>query len=443
MKTCLRHWPCLVFLLLFAAPASALTFIVNNTQDVPDEFPGNGVCSPVGGVGSTCTLRAAIMEANAHPGPHFILVASGNYNLTISGTGEEMAASGDLDIRQDITITNGTSDPPLIWGNFNDRIFDVHDGARLRLINIQIAGGQANVVGTTRGGAIQVAANAELELERVSVATNIANLGGAIYSDGSVVITDSLFFNNVITDDQVDIQFTNGAAILNRGQLEIRGSTFRDNGVIPGGGSNILINRYAVHSRRGFVADPEVLVVNSTFFDNTNGIFSDGVPTVLINSTLVRNNQRGIRFLPFVDAGTAEQLLISHTVLFGHIGDCNDIPDDQPQFNVANNNNASSDTRCGFTGIRDHENIAWPFFGDANFHGGPTETFLPRADGILVDPLFSLCPLGNSQDQRGQSRPLDGTGNGVSFCDIGAVELNVDTDPMPADQLFGDRFEQP
>ncbi len=436
MKMSLRQWSCLALFLSLTSPVSALDFLVNSFQDVPDEFPGNGVCSPVGGVGSTCTLRAAIMEANANAGSHNILLPSGTYNLTITGTGENMAATGDLDILRDITIVNGTNTPPVIWGNFNDRVFDVHNGARLRLINISIAGGQANVAGTTRGGAIQVAGNATLELERVSVATNIANIGGAIYSDGSVSIQDSLFFNNVITDDQVLTELANGAAILNRGQLSIKSSTFRDNGLIPGGEGQFLTGRYAVHSRRGFVAEPEVLVVNSTFYDNTNGIFSDGVPTVVANSTLVRNNFRGIRFLPFVDAGTNEQFLISHTVLYGHTGDCNGILDDQPQFNVTNNRNASSDTSCGFTGAADFENIAWPFLGDANFFGGPTETFMPRAGGILIDPPFSLCPQADGTDQRGQARP-------IGFCEIGAVEFNPDSDPVPADQMFRDRFEAP
>lgn len=430
-----RQWACFALFILFASSASALDFIVNNTQDVPNEFPGNGVCNAVGGAGNTCTLRAAIMEANASPGPHTIFLPIGTYNLTITGTGEDQAATGDLDILRNITIINGTNNPPLIWGNFNDRVFDVHDGARLRLVNVAIAAGQANVADTTRGGAIQVRANAALDLERVSVASSIANIGGAIYSDGTVSIRDSLFFNNVITDTHVQPELANGAAILNRGQLSIQSSTFRNNGVIPGG-DGFLTGRYAVHSRRGFVADPEVLVVNSTFFDNTNGIFSDGVPTVVANSTLVRNNQRGIRFLPFVDAGTAEQLLISHTVLFGHTGDCNGIPDDQPQFNVRGNRNASSDTSCGFTGAADFENIAWPFLGDADFYGGPTETFMPRVGGILIDPPFSLCPLANGVDQRGQGRP-------VGFCEIGAVEFNPDSDPVPTDQIFRDRFQQP
>src|SRR5437763_1262600 len=38
------------------------TFIINSTGDAPDANPGDGVCATAAG---DCTLRAAIMEANA------------------------------------------------------------------------------------------------------------------------------------------------------------------------------------------------------------------------------------------------------------------------------------------------------------------------------------------------------------------------------------------
>jgi uncharacterized repeat protein (TIGR01451 family) len=54
---------------LVAQPEVAMTFTVNNTSDFGDLFPGDGVCSfsQTGGA-NTCTLRAAIQEANANVG---------------------------------------------------------------------------------------------------------------------------------------------------------------------------------------------------------------------------------------------------------------------------------------------------------------------------------------------------------------------------------------
>ena len=49
--------------LLFALPATAATFYVDSEIDAVDALPGDGVCATSTG---TCTLRAAIQEANAH-----------------------------------------------------------------------------------------------------------------------------------------------------------------------------------------------------------------------------------------------------------------------------------------------------------------------------------------------------------------------------------------
>jgi CSLREA domain-containing protein len=60
-----------------AQAAAALTFVVNSTGDSADTNIGDGICRTSSG---TCTLRAAIYEANAHPGPDTIA-------FNISGTG--------------------------------------------------------------------------------------------------------------------------------------------------------------------------------------------------------------------------------------------------------------------------------------------------------------------------------------------------------------------
>jgi len=431
----------LVLAALISGPASALDFIVDSTLDVEEESPGNGVCNPVGAIGSTCTLRAAIMEANANPGPHNILLPSGTYLLDNIGIGEDDAATGDLDIHEEITIINGAATAPVIFGGYDDRVFDIHADGDLTLDHVNVAGGSANFSGTTRGGAINVQADAQLHLKRSEVSSNIGNIGGAIYSDGLVQIEDSEFYNNVITDDEVLPEFADGTAILNRGVLIVNRSTFRANGVIPGGEGQFLDGEYAVQSRAGFVTNPVVMIFNSTFHDNTNGIFSDGVPTQITQSTIVNNNQRGIRFLLDLDNLGDVQLLVERSVVYGHASDCNDLTEGFPEYDLAFNINASSDESCGFTGFNDYQNIGNPFNGPAGDHGGPTTTFMPRSNGVLVDPVGSQCG-GTDQDQRGTPRPIDGNDSGVALCDIGSVEYNPDTDPEFTDSLFSDRFEQ-
>jgi len=54
-----------IFALALVPPASASTYTVNNLGDATDATPGDDICDAGGGV---CTLRAAIVEANAHAG---------------------------------------------------------------------------------------------------------------------------------------------------------------------------------------------------------------------------------------------------------------------------------------------------------------------------------------------------------------------------------------
>ena len=75
----------LLFTLLGVAPRRSVTaapqaaFTVNSTSDAIDANPGNGVCET--STPGQCTLRAAIMEANALPGADTINVPAGTYNL--------------------------------------------------------------------------------------------------------------------------------------------------------------------------------------------------------------------------------------------------------------------------------------------------------------------------------------------------------------------------
>ena len=50
---------------LSSAPAVAATFSVDTTADTVDANPGNGTCADAG---ASCSLRAAIQEANALAG---------------------------------------------------------------------------------------------------------------------------------------------------------------------------------------------------------------------------------------------------------------------------------------------------------------------------------------------------------------------------------------
>jgi CSLREA domain-containing protein len=426
---------------LLALPAQAAVFIVNSTQDVNEATPGDGNCNPVGGVGNTCTLRAAIQEANALGGSHTIVVASGTYALTRVGFNEDAALNGDLDITADITLINGTSNPPVVFGNNGDRVFDIHAGGRLRLENINVAGGLANRADTLRGGAFNVRADAALELERVVVSGNVANIGGAIYSDGTVEIVDSEFFQNAILQGGfVADGFINGAAILSRGPLSIDGSSFHGNGVVPGG-EGFVTSGYTIHLRTGGPAASSAILVNSTIAENiTRGIRSEQAPLEIALSTIANNSFRGLQFNRDLNNLGNVQLRVRGSVVHGHSGgDCNGLVGTEAEYDLRSRHNASGDESCGFSGATDRQNIPAPFFGPLANHGGRTPVLLPLPWSALVDTGGLLClPF---VDQRDKTRPIDGDLDFESRCDIGAVEFDPESDPIPPDELFGNGFE--
>src|SRR5512138_1392513 len=108
---------------LFAAigpqPVLAASFTVNSTGDTVDASPGNGVCADAS---NNCTLRAAIMEANALAGADIITLPAGTYQLTLANAGganEDNSATGDLDINQSLTINGAGSGTTIIEAGTN------------------------------------------------------------------------------------------------------------------------------------------------------------------------------------------------------------------------------------------------------------------------------------------------------------------------------------
>ncbi len=436
LATVLSVLPLAVGIGLFADEAEAAFFIVNSTLDVPEVSPGDGNCNPQGGVGNTCTLRAAIMEANALGGAHTIAVASGTYNLTRNGSGEEAASTGDLDILADITLTNGTSNPPLVFVQTSDRAFDIQPGASLSLVNISVAGGTANSANTLRGGAFHVHSGGALSLDRAVVSGNIANLGGAIYSDGDVQIVDSEFFHNALLQGGFLLdEFINGTAILTRGSLSVERSSFHTNGVIPGG-EGLTTTDYAIHARSSGPANPSVLLVNTTVARNTRGVRSEQVPLEIRLSTIAQNDFRGVTFLP--DGNAAGQLVIRGSAIVGNTSrDCGDFFP-AAWHDLQNHGNVSTDDSCGFTGPSDVQNAGYPFFDTLETFGGRTPALMPVPGSAVVDRSGECSP---PEDQRETSRPLDGDLDTFAACDAGAIEYNPDSDPFLPDSLFADGFE--
>ena len=181
---------CAALLALFAQAeiARAITIVVNDLSDALDVTPGDGACAT--GTG-TCTLRAAIQEANALPGSDLIVLPAGTINLLRSGA-DDTALNGDLDISTTLVISGaGTTINGSTWIGSPDRIFHVLPGGDVLIKGVTIKSGKAQL-----GGGILN--NGALTLWETTVYTNSATSGGGggINTTGALTMAESRLLDN-------------------------------------------------------------------------------------------------------------------------------------------------------------------------------------------------------------------------------------------------------
>ncbi|MEQ9071762.1 MAG: choice-of-anchor Q domain-containing protein, partial [Gimesia chilikensis] len=175
-------------------------YIVTGFGDSVDANPGDGVSVDING---QSTLRAAIIESNTRAGADTILLGTGVYTLSLFGQGEDNAYWGDLDITDDLTIIGAGSGKTVIDADYLDRIFEIFAGVNVSIRGVTLVNG--DVTRVEDGGAILNFGN--LTLEDVEIKDSLANRGGALFNNGSVIMTDSYFHNNTAIAD--------GGAIFN------------------------------------------------------------------------------------------------------------------------------------------------------------------------------------------------------------------------------------
>jgi hypothetical protein len=100
----------LLCLLAGARPAAAAVFTVDRTDDVI-------ATGCLDAVPDDCSLRGAVIRANASLGGDTIVVPAGTYVLTRLGSNEDEADTGDLDVTNPLTITGAGAASTVIDGN--------------------------------------------------------------------------------------------------------------------------------------------------------------------------------------------------------------------------------------------------------------------------------------------------------------------------------------
>lgn len=403
-----------VFLVLALVPfrAAGLAFEVDATKDLADLVPGDGICRTED---ETCSLRAAIDEANAFAGPDAIVVPRGRFRLVL----------GSLAVSDDLEVVGSGADATTIQGDRLQRVLRVEPGvnAALTAMTVRSGGGedgagihnQGNLVLTSvvlmrhsadawSGGALYNAGAATLR--DVKVLGNNALFGAGIYNSGTLDMADTLLRRNRHTVDG------GGAGLFNRGDATVTRSAFVKNQARIGLGGGAIYNNNLLE------------ITNSTISRNrarigTGGGLVTGVNgvSVLYNVTLVRNQAR------FVSGGianfgvTAVHNSIVAENFYNRVRDINcggDVPVLSLGFNL------DSGAVCSLDGPGDLSNEK-PYTRSENLNGGLTLSRELMAQSPAIDGGDpDSCP---ATDQRSVLRPRDGDGDSVSRCDIGAFEL--------------------
>ncbi|MGB7876366.1 MAG: PxKF domain-containing protein, partial [Anaerolineales bacterium] len=314
---------------------------------------------------------------------------AGTYTLSIAGTGEDAAATGDLDITGSLEIVGAGAETTIIDADDLDRIFQIIPGASLMAQGLTIRNGNWDT-----GSGVYVAPGGTFILNEGVIADNIASSGGGVFSSGNTTIRGSLVVNNSSSLDDGGGLFASSTGIM-----ILENSTVANNGAANYGGGLVT------------TGNVEVSITNVTFAGNSaeygGGLATTGQAEVDINNVTFAGNSAEYGGGVYVWNGT---ISVQNTIVANSPSgeNCEGKPI------VSLGNNLSSDGNCNFTATGDLLN-ADPLLGPLSYYGGPTQTMALLSDSPAID-------AGNNDacaatDQRGVSRPQGDT------CDIGAFEF--------------------
>ena len=367
-----------------ASAAQAAVFIPTKTTDSAD-----GACTP-----QDCSLREAILAANQNPGDDVILLHAGTYTLTLAGSGEDLGATGDLDIQGNLVLLGDGAASTIIDGGGLDRIFQVPDGVTVEIRDVTLRNGRAPGL----GGAILNAGNLTLLRSLVTGNASVAGpegpgFGGGLYSNGnhaSLTVTQSTFANN---------------------------SSQRGGGGLAAGGAMSLAN--------------DTISNNHADADFGGGLYVFGTSRAVANNvTIVENSAlRGGGLLVEDNAFIGIAPVISNSIIAGNTAKTSQ-PDCWGPVDSSYNLIGFADVTCNGPSAANHDvvGIGVPIpakVGALQSVGGPTPV-RPLGPGSPALDAGNPAPPGSPRacepvDQRGAARP--GTlSAGSPRCDIGAYE---------------------
>jgi len=334
-----------------ALPCSTVIIPVTKVADTND-----GICSS-----ADCSLREAVIMSNTCAGTQTISIPAGTYSLTLVGSAEDAAATGDLDILSDAALSG--SGNPVIDGGNRDRVFEVFPGATVDISGLIIQNGQSEAGGGIRnrgilrihastirhntavlppgsidfasGGGILSEEDGTLTLEDSEVSANTANQGGGIMTiaNGTTStlfeLTRTSISNNTVTGDGGGLWLSN-ASVSNftRAQVLTNHAGNRGDGIYNA--STLTMNQSVIQDNSGGINGGGIynepagdITARETLFQNNIARFGGGIynkgPARFYQSLFVGNQAERGQGGAIYNFDTDSALTIDNTTLSGNL----------------------------------------------------------------------------------------------------------------------------
>lgn len=382
------------------AEAQGANLLVTRLDD-----PAPNGCAP-----SDCSLREAVIASNLTAGTDVISITiPGTIELSIVGADENSAATGDLDLIDDVYILGQGAEVTIVDANGIDRVFDYisvaqhHDpnvtpnGVPNSIEDMTITGGEVIADTEVIGGGVRVGNGRDTGLFGVVVRNNTGSsdswqLGGGVGNNGgSLVLYNSAVINN---------SAQNAAGVANlAGTLRIVNSTISGNsaGGAVGGVLNIAFTSDVTAT---LIISDSTIAYNVELSPDGSGAGLDttavaGTAIASISNSIVANNSGEAQCF-FGGSGVGTMTSAGY--------------------------NLSSDASCNFTAGSDLQD------------SDPLLGALVQEDGTYYHALSNGSPALDSGsaflnvDQRGLTRPVDlpGIPNSSDGSDRGAIEMEAE-----------------
>ncbi len=476
-----------VMLSLWIPEAKGVLATTPNQPIVVDSFfdfgadinPGDGECKDNFG---KCTLRAAIMEANAMPGMDTIVLPPGEYTLMLAGPRDNESKSGDLDILDDIKIIGANGDQEgdptktVIDGGGIDRVFSINPywnkpiSATFQALTITNGKNHDTGIDPTNnrdGGALDFEASGSgtLLIYNCIISNNETINGGggglSLINTGPLSGAKARIEKSMIRNNSS--YGRGGGGIYVEGQLpvEIVSSTITENtvqssGTAYGGGiyfngaetsfisnSAISYNKALGSTNYGggvFLASP-ITITDSTISNNLTNTIGGGIRSSLgtgktaklVNVTVTQNTAKFGGSGISTDDNTLE---VHNSLIAGNTG--TDMVDIVGLLQGISSYNLIGISGTG--GLLDKVNgnqvgVSNPGIGPLADNGGPTQTHALLPGSPALDK--GTNSKASSTDQRGMNRMVDATGaDQIATVDIGAFEAQVSVEDIGNYTMF-------